>query len=174
MKVIFLDIDGVLNSDEYAIRWHKEDLGQKGHHIWVDEIAVDRLINLIQKTGSYIILSSSWRRYNLQDTILRLSEYPGLNRILPYLVGITPHRRQHGCRGDEIKRLMDEWSNWVDLGLISEEYREDKIDNYVILDDDNDMLDEQREHFIHVDWTVGLQDSDVKKCLKILEMSTVN
>lgn len=174
MKVIFLDIDGVLNSDEYATRWYNEKLGQKGQHIWVDEIAVNRLINLIQKTGSYIILSSSWRRYNLRDTILALSEYSGLDRILPYLIGITPHRWQHGCRGDEIKRLIDEWSSWVDSELISEKFKDEKIDNYVILDDDDDMLDEQKKHFIHVNWLFGLQDSDIDKCLKILEMSTTN
>ena len=169
MKVIFLDIDGVLNSEEYSHRWYKENLGQKGHHIWVDERAIDRLINLIQKSGCYIILSSSWRRYNLHDTILALSEYSGLKRILPYLIGITPHRWQQGCRGGEIKRLMDDWNDWIKRGLISEKFKDDKIDNYIILDDNNDMLDEQKEHFIHVDWITGLQDSDVEKCLKILE-----
>lgn len=169
MKVIFLDIDGVLNSEEYSHRWYEENLGQKGHHIWVDEKVVDRLIGLVQKTGSYVILSSSWRRYNLRDTILALSEYSGLEKILPYLIGVTPYLWQRGCRGDEIKRLIDEWSSWIGLDLISEKCRDEKIDNYVILDDDNDMLDEQKEHFIHVDWTVGLQDSDVEKCLKILD-----
>ncbi len=168
MKAIFLDIDGVLNSEEYSHRWHKENLGQKGYHIWVDKEAVNRLMGLIQKTGCYIILSSSWRRYNLHDTILKLAEYPGLERILPYLVGITPHRWYHGCRGDEIKRLMDEWESWIKQGLVSERFKGEKIDNYVILDDDNDMLDEQKEHFIQVDWTVGLRDSDVEKCLTIL------
>ena len=168
MKVIFLDIDGVLNSEEYAQRWHKEHLEQIGQHIWADKKAVDRLIGLIQKSGCYIILSSSWRRYNLHDTILALSEYPSLERILPYLIGITPHRWSYGCRGDEIKRLMDDWEGWIKTGLVSEKCKDDRIDNYVILDDDNDMLDEQKEHFIHVDWVVGLQDSDVEKCLKIL------
>ena len=92
-----------------------------------------------------------------------------MERILPYLIGITPYIWQRGCRGDEIKRLIDEWENWTKLGLVSEKFKDDRIDNYVILDDDNDMLDEQKEHFIHVDWTVGLQDSDVEKCLKILD-----
>jgi hypothetical protein len=168
MKVIFLDIDGVLNSEEYASRWHKENLGQKGHHIWVDEEAVDRLIGLIQKSGCYIILSSSWRRYSLPDTIKFLSKYPDLDKIHQYLIGITPWRWQRGCRGDEIKRLMDEWKDMVEQGLVSEKFKDVKIDNYVILDDDADMLDEQKEHFIHVDWTVGLRDSDVEKCLNIL------
>ena len=168
MKVIFLDIDGVLNSEEYSHRWYEENLGQKGYHIWVDEKAVDRLIGLIQKSGCYIILSSSWRRYNLHDTILTLSEYPGLDRILPYLVGITPHRWTHGCRGDEIKHLIDDWEGWIKNGLVSTKCKYVKIDNYVILDDDVDMLDEQKECFVHVDWEVGLQDSDVEKCLNIL------
>ncbi len=168
MKVIFLDIDGVLNSEEYFKRWHEENLGQKGHDHYVDEIAVDRLMDLIQKTGCYIILSSSWRRHNLPDTILYLSEHRSLDRIQPYLIGITPRLWQYRGRGDEIKRLMNEWSDWVKRGLISEKFKDDKINNYVILDDDSDMLDEQKEHFIHTKWAVGLQDSDVEKCLNIL------
>lgn len=88
--------------------------------------------------------------------------------MLPYLIGITPHRWTQGCRGDEIKSLMDDWDEWIKKGLVSEKYKDDTIDNYVILDDDNNMLDEQKEHFIHVDWIVGLQDSDVEKCLNIL------
>jgi hypothetical protein len=40
--------------------------------------------------------------------------------------------------------------------------------SYVILDDDNDMLFCQRNHFIHTDGLLGIEDSDVVKAIHIL------
>lgn len=41
-------------------------------------------------------------------------------------------------------------------------------DKYVILDDDSDMLDTQRNNFIHTDWEVGLTEENVNDAIKIL------
>ena len=51
-KVIFLDIDGVLN-DEGEER-------EKG--VYIDETRVQRLASIVEQTGAEIVLSSSWRR----------------------------------------------------------------------------------------------------------------
>lgn len=40
--------------------------------------------------------------------------------------------------------------------------------NYVILDDDDDMLLEQKDHFINTDGMIGLTDLDVSNAIKIL------
>ncbi len=39
---------------------------------------------------------------------------------------------------------------------------------YVIFDDDNDMLFQQQEHFIHVDSSVGLTQENIDKAKQIL------
>lgn len=52
MKVIFLDIDGVLNSDEFL----KNNPGKA-----IDRKCVGILKNIIDKTEAVIILSSGWR-----------------------------------------------------------------------------------------------------------------
>lgn len=40
--------------------------------------------------------------------------------------------------------------------------------NYVILDDDSDMLLEQAEHFVKTDTLLGLSEDDVERAIKIL------
>ena len=70
-------------------------------------------------------------------------------------------------RGVEIKQ-------WIDTHIHSDngkdwDYKEIGVDfNYVILDDDSDMLLEQAEYFIKTDPYLGLSEEDVKQAIKIL------
>lgn len=74
-KVIFLDIDGVLNDDG--------KLKSKG--VYIDEERVKRLAKIVEQTGAEIVLSSSWRRayrayvannYTTEEkTLLMLKQY---------------------------------------------------------------------------------------------------
>ena len=64
MKVIFLDIDGVLNSDEYIDR-AKNSQGIE-RHIDIDKVKL--LKKAIDETGAKTVLTSSWR--NSKDIVL--------------------------------------------------------------------------------------------------------
>ena len=70
-------------------------------------------------------------------------------------------------RGVEIKQ-------WIDTHIHSENgknwnYKEIGVDfNYVILDDDSDMLLEQAEHLVKTDTLLGLSEDDVERAIKIL------
>ena len=62
MKVIFLDIDGVLNTSETFIK-RKQDWEKTG--IWnleIDEFRVEYLKRIIDETEAKVVLSSAWRR----------------------------------------------------------------------------------------------------------------
>lgn len=72
--------------------------------------------------------------------------------IIGPIYGETP-RLESRFRGEEI----DKW-----LKEKQKQYR------YVILDDDSDMLDAQRNNFIHTDWKVGLTEENVSKAIRIL------
>ena len=61
MKVIFLDIDGVLNSETFSKDNHKVYLATGEIKPDVDEKAVQRLVTIIKETNAKIVLSSSWR-----------------------------------------------------------------------------------------------------------------
>lgn len=57
MKVIFLDIDGVLNSDEYIDR--AKNVQGIERHIDIDKVKL--LKKAIDETGAKTVLTSSWR-----------------------------------------------------------------------------------------------------------------
>lgn len=57
------------------------------------------------------------------------------------------------CRGEEIKRWLDE---------------HDEVENYIILDDDSDMLNEQLTHFVQTDTYEGITDREKKLCIALL------
>jgi len=124
MKVIFLDIDGVLNlycesRDEYGCCFHQ--------HL------VDNLKRLIDQTGVKIVISSTWR---LSGLVIMKEMWE--KRNLPgEVIGITPNFMTHYkttlCRGKEIDAYLEEHS---------------EITNYVILDDDNDMEPHQLKNFV--------------------------
>ena len=55
MKVIFLDVDGVLNSQQLFEKCEDDQL------ISVDEDNIKNLKTIVDATGAKIVLSSSWR-----------------------------------------------------------------------------------------------------------------
>lgn len=155
-KYIFLDIDGVLNSEQYYIEkpWPQrfEELKDKlDEHIafgiaHIDPKAVKLLNRLVEETNAKIVVSSSWRGDYALQTIFSLAG------IAEPIYGETP-RSEHRWRGAEIETWLEERQ---------EPYK------YVILDDDSDMLDTQRNNFIHTDWKVGLTEENVSKAIRIL------
>jgi len=125
-KIIFLDIDGVLNVipkkwDKYGGQFHKE--------------FENNLKYLIKKTNAKIVISSSWRIDGLQ-----VMQNMWIDRKLPgEVIDITPISRfmekdeKDGFnRGYEIKHWLDK----------------NPTKNYVIIDDDIDMLPEQLNNFV--------------------------
>lgn len=161
MKVIFLDIDGVLNSEKFwteisqSGRWIKAEKEGRNRDEQsalanIDRNAVDLLNRIVKETDAEIVISSTWKNdINLPYKL----RYMGL--IKPYY-GITPYSNTRH-RGTDIEL-------WLDL------YKEDNTEiKYVILDDDTDMLEEQMPFFIHTDFRVGLTEQDVKKAIEILK-----
>lgn len=154
MKVIFLDFDGVITvlDSHWQIRKSKADMIQR----------------IMDETGAKIVISSSWGISGSVEKTLawhnKTMEEGGPDNICrPFetekptwwnetdIVGVT--RRDTGyCRGQQI-------ANWM-VGK--------DIENYVILDDDHDMLTEQMDHYIQTHCLDGIDEKDVIKAIKIL------
>ena len=73
------------------------------------------------------------------------------------IIGITPSMRTKGIhipRGMEIEYYLQEDLKFSNINWDSEKQRErmekSGVDNYIIIDDDSDMLYKQRNHFVHV------------------------
>lgn len=174
MKVLFLDIDGVLNSQnwfgymQYCI---KNDMYDRvlnfteinDEHIkrklsMIDDRAIANLNRIVEETGCKVVLSSSWRSSRESDNAF--IEYIFKLKGFKYeLYDVTPRiwAKEFGTqRGEEIKVWMDKESENNEIG------------SFVILDDDSDMLPEQMNNFVHVDGQVGLVDKDVFTAIEIL------
>lgn len=162
-KIIFLDLDGVLNTT----RWHyladrnelQDEYGDK-----FDPIAVANLAKIIDETRADIVISSSWKFMGLQKMQKMWKE-----RKLPgKVIGITPNSVSDefllnadldnidimAVRGQEIK----EW-----LMLHGKD-----VTHYAILDDMNDILLEQEQQFVWINPTVGITTENMKKTIMIL------
>ena len=167
-KIVFLGIDGVLNSEEYFNKCLSSD-----DICDLDPDAINRLIKFLDGTNAKIVLSSSWRSLNVQSTILEFltSNHELLKKLIPYIIGITP--RFHKCRkrGNEIAYWMDmlsiDYSALVKHGCVLENVEIYKNYRYVIVDDD-DML--KGQNFVQTDFQTGLTDEHVNEMKAFLEM----
>jgi hypothetical protein len=69
------------------------------------------------------------------------------------------------CRGIEIKAWIDKFIRYKEgEGFINNDF------TYVIIDDDCDMLYEQRNNFIHIQSHCGLSDNDVLTAVRVLNL----
>ena len=159
MKIIFLDIDGVLNCENAYrkgecnyTKWNWED-GTEDHHQSFCSWSKELLNKLIDETGAKIVISSTWRSSGV-DFMRKVWELEGIHGEI---IGITPNFRSYKInipRGIEIQHYLEEelkfhHINW-DKDIQKEYMEKSGVENYIIIDDDSDMLYGQRNHFVHV------------------------
>ena len=73
MNIVFLDVDGVLNSLENAIElYNQTGKPRSGVNYPFDERCMLNLKRLVEETHSALVVTSSWRKY--QDQKERLIE----------------------------------------------------------------------------------------------------
>lgn len=124
MKVIFLDIDGVLCCPRSCVA-HGGYPAAGNPVSWgkFDEVAVKMLQEAMRKTGAIVVLSSSWRStVNLEALQWRL----GIR-----IESVTREGTEAEPRGAQIH-------DWL--------IRNPGVESYAILDDDEDMLPDQMPH----------------------------
>jgi hypothetical protein len=151
-KYLFLDIDGVLNHDEWFDSVHYKRHQENWKKSMFDPECVARVNRILEETGARLVVSSSWRSMTDLEEI-----FAGV--ALPTKFDRTPHADQLYPKEDPNDKYLNpigsEWSGWDDLDIRYWRGSEIKYyldrhpaGNYAILDDDTDMLDEQLEHFI--------------------------
>lgn len=158
MKVIFLDIDGVLNNA--TCNYIDVEFGRFGRtREFIDRKCVDILNRITDETGAVIVVSSTWRIGQSLEDLINLFKQIG---ITGKVIGKTDRLQEpYSLRGNEIYKWIDdniEVSRW--------DFKE-----YVIIDDDSDMLLWQLNHFVHTDGQIGLTDKDADKAIEILNLT---
>lgn len=145
MKVLFLDIDGVLNSHRtvYAFGGFAHGLSPEAVAMF-DHVALALVRNLCRTSGAGVVLSSSWRKLHPWAQI-------GTALGLP-IIDATPSLGT--IRGAEIDA-------WLQL--------HPEVTHYAIVDDDSDMLPKQSAHFVQTNARDGLTMTNFEELCAILE-----
>lgn len=144
-KLLFLDIDGVLNYNGMVSSYGSFPLNV------FDRKCVDRVKEILEATGAKLVVSSSWR---LTEDLENIFKQVGLDVDFD----VTPTFSEPGVtRGDEIAAYILEYKE-----------RSGCWPRYVILDDENDFYKNQQNHLIQTNWNEGLTDTLKEKCIEEL------
>ena len=149
-KIIFLDFDGVLNTEHY------QDLLQYQSSPWQDEYgaffdpkAVKQLKSIIDATDADIVVESSWKYLRL-DAMKELWEV----RNLP------------GTIIDITSSLLGK-NKGVEIASWLSKYAKQDI-RYVIIDDEYVILDSQLPHFILTNPYEGITEEQANRAISML------
>lgn len=149
MKILFLDIDGVLNCDSTK---EKVGFGRYRHFLGLDQRLLKLLLDWLKRHSEVkLVISSTWRLDPDQLTVMAFS---GLRWI-----GVTPNL---GHRGKEI----DAWLAGAGLALHNVEPAE-----YAILDDIRQFHPWQMSHFVQTSPIHGLREKNLRKLERILNLN---
>lgn len=140
MKIIFLDVDGVLNS------WGTEERAPSGC-VFVDTYLVRNLARVLEETDAKVVLSSTWRYEwgNIDQTcsadFLALRDECRINGI--EFFDKTPAIGNGADRDAEIKAWLAANSHL-------------EIEKYIAIDDETYLFRNDPSYLIHIDPAVGL------------------
>lgn len=148
MKIIFLDIDGVLNS-VYSVRINSNNGIHPRFTGLPFPLHVEALNKITDATDAKIVVSSTWRKLH---SIYSIEYILYLSNVKGQVLDITPiiHNKE---RGDEIQK-------WLDKSI-------EDIESFVILDDDSDMV-HLMDHLVKISDGKGLVEADADKAIFIL------
>ena len=158
MKVIFLDIDGVLNSMSCKAKI-------EGFHFVEDE-KILLLKEIIDLTGAKVVLSSTWRygwyamehiEHPDEGDLRDIRMFKALrDKLLEYGIKLLGYTDDLGRRGAEISAWLKNWQG-------------EPIEAYVVLDDmGGDEIQPHCKYLVQTSMTHGLRSKYIEKVLKIL------
>ena len=146
MKVLFLDVDGVLNTH-----------GTAGT---IDEAMAERVRRILRETGAYLVISSSWRRNPVLVSFLL--QQLGKDAEVRWL-GSTPNLVADETTGGVA--LNANRGEEIETWLRTNSKR--GVRRFVILDDRNDM-DNVRHNLVRTDADEGLTDNQADEAIQLL------
>ena len=149
MNIIFLDVDGVLNSIKHLKEeYYKNQRPYSGFEYPFDSDCMNNLKILVESTNAYLVITSTWRKFDIGKKILlfELKKYDLDKKVIGYTNILNTKR------GEEIKDFLSKLSCDV---------------NYIILDDDSDF-DDLHKYLIKTDYRYGLTYNNVETAIKKL------
>ena len=165
VKILFLDIDGVLNSNF----WNDSHQREISDGTLVDEEKIKLLARLVKETNSKIILHSGWRTWfdselkplrTESKRLVELLEKEGLR-----IDGLTPDLTTEEIRRTKKFSLVkaDEILLWLKS--------HNDVTKWVVLDDLDLHNVQIKQHQVKPDQTVGLTLANIEEAIEILQSS---
>jgi hypothetical protein len=151
MRIIFLDIDGVLNSIDSMLANNNRNKNMDA----LDYVSIGLLRKLCIETDARIVISSTWRYGRTEEDFIDIFSQYDWPEVKDLIIGMTPIINGD-CRGYEIESYL---KTKTVLGPMYSEY--------IILDDDSDMLDNQLDRFIYVSNINGFRSQHYVKALRL-------
>ena len=160
-KLLFLDIDGVLNTKLWYGKMNKETPKDRWGYAF-DPVSVANLKRIVNETGADIVISSSWKCVGLTE----LRKMWKARRLPGKIIDVTPDR----YKDDELRYLDDtEIDNIRGYEIREWLSRNGKqVSHYAIIDDLYEMLPEQQDHLVMTDSETGITDEDADRAIEIL------
>lgn len=170
MKIIFLDFDGVLNSNKLldTADLHRPEtydeqelmdelnLASHGHNArlairHIDPTMVSYLNTIIEATGANVVLSTAWRKIFSRAEITGILKFHGFKGTI---IDITPITFSYRPRNLEIY-------SWFRSNI-------EEVNSFVILDDLLIAGENYPSNFINTDPDIGLTREEAEKAIAIL------
>jgi hypothetical protein len=180
MKIIFLDVDGVLNSDSFAYGFDPETHKRRGYGghfkesatptienvIW-DIKCINALKRIVETTGALIVISSTWRVFFSVEKFCEMFALYGWEKAP--IIGKTDDLGKEKPYSRALRGL--EVNKWLASRILADEIGQfdfPLVEKYAIIDDYSQFLPEQYEFFVQTDPEVGLTEEDADIAIKIL------
>lgn len=153
--ILFLDFDGVLNSHDFMFPGGVNARPGSDPDEMLDPAAVERLNQIVSRTGCDVVVSSAWRcgrsAADLEMLLAAVGYIYSIRDVTPY--------HTSGIRGREIQA-------WISSNP-------PKPEAVCILDDDDDMAHLKR-FLVKTTFKRGLQDEHVERAVAMLNKEKTN
>jgi len=165
MKIIFLDIDGVVCTD-------------RTRFCYFDPICMRRLNTILERTGAKIVVTSTWRKgltvNNLKELFCSGGDRWGCYVANPEpfdgssIIGKTPSFSINEKEEDKKDGKPFGRGSEIDFWLDNAKKNGFEIDSYIVLDDDSYDIPPHMDRLVKTDSRKGIRKEDVKKAIDLL------
>lgn len=176
-NIIFLDFDGVINSESWYERrlnlYEDSNIFTEKYPLYeFDPDSINILNKIIKKIKGKLVITSTWRLGRDIKNLQKLCDLVNIqgeviDKTIDLNNGYGDISIPRGLEIDHWLKNVGNFKNSEHSDFIYDRNKDLKVNNYVIIDDDTDMLYEQKNNFIKINRKISLTESDYNKIIKI-------
>ena len=165
-KIIFLDFDGVLNTEHYqGLLQYQGKSWQDEYGAFFDPNAVKQLKRIIDATGADIVVESSWKYLGLDA----MKELWDVRNLPGRVIDITPSSvSDEYLININLDHLDTSILHCKEIEIASWLAKQTEDIRYVIIDDEYVILESQLPHFILTNPYEGITEEQANRTISIL------